>query len=187
MKGKVKCHLNQSSFVNGDEKDGGRLNETVIFEILSSERRRLAIKFLRESDERVEVNDIAEYIAEQETGESPPPKDSRKTVYVSLHQTHLPKMDELNIVSYDTDTKEVYLDDSFRDVAVYLEVIPRSGLRISWSEYYLALAFIGLATLFAHTTGAPLISKIEMGTWAIFYLLVISASALYQTLTRRIL
>jgi len=119
----------------GDEKEGDHLDETVIFEILSSERRRLAIRFLRDSDNGMEVNDIAEYIAEHETGESPPPKDARKTVYVSLHQTHLPKMDELNIVSYDTDTKEVSLDDSFRDVAVYMEVVPRSGLQISWSEY----------------------------------------------------
>ena len=173
--------------MNGDEKDGDRLNETVIFEVLSSERRRLTIQFLRESDERVEVNDIAEYIAEHETGESPPPKDSRKTVYVSLHQTHLPKMDDLNIISYDTDTKEVLLDDSFRDVAVYMEVIPRSGLQISWSEYYLALGLIGLATLFAQMTGAPFISDVEMGTWAIFYLLIISVSALYQTVTRRTL
>lgn len=172
--------------MNGDE-DGDRLDETVIFEILSSERRRLAIQFLRDSEDDIEVNDIAEYIAEQETGESPPPKDARKTVYVSLHQTHLPKMDDLDIVSYDTDTKEVSLDDSFRDVVVYMEVIPRSGLQISWSEYYLALGLIGLATLFAHTIDAPLISEIGIGTWGILYLLVISASALYQTVTRRTL
>jgi len=187
LKGKVKCRLDLSSFVNGDEKDGDRLDETVIFEVLSSERRRLAIQFLRDSEDDIEVNDIAEYIAERETGESPPPKDARKTVYVSLHQTHLPKMDDLDIVSYDTDTKEVSLDESFRDVAVYMEVVPRSGLQISWSEYYLALGFIGLATLFAHITGAPLISEVSMGTWAIFYLLVISVSAFYQTVTRRTL
>ena len=173
--------------MNGDEKDAEHLDETVVFEILSSERRRLAIQFLRDSDQRVEVNDIAEYIAERETGESPPPKDSRKTVYVSLHQTHLPKMDDLDIISYDTDTKEVTLDESFRDVAVYMEVVPRSGLQISWSEYYLAVGFIGLATLFAHRTGAPVISEIDITVWAIFYLVIISISALYQTVARRTL
>ncbi|MDZ7688774.1 MAG: hypothetical protein U5J64_08655 [Halobacteriales archaeon] len=171
----------------GDEKEGNRLDETVVFEILSSERRRLAIQFLRDSDDNIEVNDIAEYIAEHETGESPPPKDARKTVYVSLHQTHLPKMDDLNIVSYDTDTKEVSLDESFRDVAVYMEVVPRSGLQISWSEYYLALSLIGLATMFAHMTGAPVISSVGIDWWAILYLFIISASALYQTVARRTL
>jgi len=169
----------------GDEKEGDHLDETVIFEILSSERRRLAIRFLRDSDNGMEVNDIAEYIAEHETGESPPPKDARKTVYVSLHQTHLPKMDELNIVSYDTDTKEVSLDDSFRDVAVYMEVVPRSGLQISWSEYYLAVSLIGLATIVAHMTGAPLISSIGIDWWAVLYIVVVGASALYQTFARR--
>ncbi len=169
----------------GDEVEANRLEETVIFEILSSERRRLAIQFLRDSDNGMEVNDIAEYIAEHETGESPPPKDARKTVYVSLHQTHLPKMDDLNIVSYDTDTKEVSLDNSFRDVAVYLEVVPRSGWQISWSEYYLAVSFIGLATLFAHMTGAPVISAVGAEYWAIIYLVIIGLSALYQTVVRR--
>jgi len=172
--------------VNGDE-DGARLEETVIFEILSSERRRLAIQYLREGENGIEVNDIAEYIAERETGESPPPKDSRKTVYVSLHQTHLPKMDDLDIVDYDTDTKEVSLSGRFRDVAVYMEVVPRSGWQISWSEYYLAISFIGLATLFAHMTGAPLISSIRMEVWAAVYLLIIGISALYQTVVRRTL
>ncbi|MFP4174353.1 MAG: hypothetical protein ACLFSW_01050 [Halobacteriales archaeon] len=163
--------------------DEDRLDETVVYEILSSERRRHAIDYLRANENGVEVTDIAEYIAEKETGESPPPKDSRKTVYVSLHQTHLPKMDDLDIVNYDTDTKEVTLSDSFRDVAVYMEVVP--GTEISWSEYYLAVGLVGLATVFAHIAGAPVISDIGIEYWAVFYLIVVSLSALYQTFTRR--
>jgi len=163
--------------------DEDRLDKTVVYEILSSERRRHAIDFLRSSENGVEVNDIAEYIAEEETGESPPPKDARKTVYVSLHQTHLPKMDDLDIVDYDTDTKEVSLSDSFRDVAVYMEVVP--GTEISWSEYYLGVGLVGLATVFAHIAGAPVISAVGVEYWSIFYLVVVSVSALYQTFTRR--
>ena len=163
--------------------DEDRLDETVVYEILSSERRRHTIDYLRASDKDVEVNDIAEYIAEKETGESPPPKDSRKTVYVSLHQTHLPKMDDLDIVNYDTDTKNVTLSDSFRDVAVYMEVVP--GTEISWSEYYLAVGVVGLATVFARISGAPLISDFPAEYWAVFYLGVVVLSALYQTFTRR--
>lgn len=170
-----------------EEEERDRLDETVVFEILSSERRRHTIEFLRDSEGTVEVNDIAEYIAGEETGESPPPKDSRKTVYVSLHQTHLPKMDDLDIVSYDTDTKEVTLDDSFRDVAVYMEVVPQTGFRISWSEYYLAVSLIGLATIAAHMTGAPFISSVSVDVWGIFYLLILALSAAYQTIARRIL
>lgn len=163
--------------------DDDRLDKTVIYEILSSERRRHAIDFLQASENGVEVSDIAEYIAEKETGESPPPKDSRKTVYVSLHQTHLPKMDDLDIVNYDTDSKEVTLSDSFRDVAIYMEVVP--GTEISWSEYYLGVGLVGMATVFAHIAGAPVISALDAEYWAIFYLFVVSASAVYQTFTRR--
>jgi hypothetical protein len=163
--------------------DDERLDKTVVYEILSSERRRRAIDYLKASENGVEVGDIAEYIAEEETGESPPPKDARKTVYVSLHQTHLPKMDDLDIVNYNTDTNEVTLSDSFRDVAIYMEVVP--GTEISWSEYYLAVGIVGLATVFAHISGAPVISSVPVEYWGALYLIIVSVSALYQTFTRR--
>jgi len=145
----------------------------------------MAIDYLRNNPNPVDVNELAENVAAEEQGESPPPKDARKAVYVSLHQTHLPKLDNLNIAEYNTDSKEVSLSESFRDVAIYMEVVPSQGLELSWSEYYLAIGLIGLATGFASIASAPIVSQFSATNWFVFYMVIISLSALYQTITRR--
>ncbi|MFP4633142.1 MAG: DUF7344 domain-containing protein [Halobacteriota archaeon] len=165
----------------GDEEP--KLDENRIYEVLSSQRRRETINYLKTAEEPVSINELAEHIAEIETGVSPPPKDARKTVYVSLHQTHLPELDSLRIVNYDRDDKTIEVADQFKKVTVYMEVVEPGEL--SWSEYYLALSAIGLATFAAHVAGVPVISDTEVAYWGLFYLAIIAVSALYQTITRR--
>ena len=159
------------------------LDETTIHEVLSSDRRREAIAYLQRNENPVDVNELAAYIASLETGEDDPSSEAQKTVYVSLHQTHLPKMDDLDIVDYDTDSNGIWLSDSFKDVAIYMEVVP--GTEISWSEFYLAVGVIGVATVAAHELGAPLVAGVPLQYWAVLYLGVVSLAALYQMMTRR--
>lgn len=160
------------------------LDENRIYEVLSSERRRETINYLREAEGAVPIGELAEHIAEVETGESPPPKDARKTVYVSLHQTHLPELDDLRIVNYDTDDKTIEVADQFKEVSVYMEVVEAGEL--TWSEYYLAVSVVGLATLVAAVSlDLPFMSEVQVQHLGIFFLTVIAFSALYQTVTRR--
>ncbi len=160
------------------------LDENRIYEVLSSERRRETINYLRDAEGAVSIGELAEHIAEIETGESPPPKDARKTVYVSLHQTHLPELDDLRIVNYDQDDKTIEVADQFKEVGVYMEVVEAG--EISWSEYYLAVSVVGVATLIAATSlNLPVLSGVNVTYWGIFFLTVIAFSALYQTVTRR--
>ncbi len=166
------------------------LDENRIYEVLSSQRRRETINYLRGAEGAVSIGELAEHIAEIETGESPPPKDSRKTVYVSLHQTHLPELDDLEIVNYDTDEKTIEVAEQFQEVTVYMEVVEPGEL--SWSEYYLGVSAIGLTIILlsvltrsSETIDIPLISDTEVAYWSIFFLTVIAFSALYQTVTRR--
>ncbi len=161
------------------------LDKTDIYEVLSSERRRLSIEYLRDSEDLVDVNELADYIAEIESGESPAPEDIRKTVYVSLHQTHLPKMDELDIITYDEDSKEIELDESFKDIGIYLEVVP--SREISWSELYLAIAVIGVTISTAYLVEIPFVSGIRLEFLTMFIFWVIAVAALYQTYTKRTL
>ena len=93
------------------------------------------------------VRELSEEVAARETGEDPPPRDKRQSVYVSLHQTHLPKLDDLGIVDYDNDSKEVALRDRVREIEVYMEVVPQYGL--SWGEFYFGLGLLGLVTTVA--------------------------------------
>ncbi|MFB6130362.1 MAG: hypothetical protein ABEJ28_06035, partial [Salinigranum sp.] len=123
--------------VRSSSPDEEELDPSEIHDVLRNERRRLVIERLRGGDGTEAVRDLAEHIAGIEAGETPPPRNVRQSVYVSLHQTHLPKLDKLGIIEYDSDAKEVELAGRAQDVAVYLEVVPRYGL--SWAEYYLGL------------------------------------------------
>ncbi|WP_424018461.1 DUF7344 domain-containing protein [Halorientalis pallida] len=149
-----------------------------IHDILRNDRRRLAIKCLREQDGALSVRDLSEEVATRETGESPAPRDKRRSVYVSLHQTHLPKLDDLGIVNYDTDSKEVRLRDRAAEITTYMEVVPRYG--ITWAEYYLVLGILGFGTVLAASIGTPLLGAIGTPAVAAAYLLILTGSAAFH-------
>jgi hypothetical protein len=150
-----------------------------IYDVLRNERRRLALSCLRDAtDGQLDVPELAERVAAIETGEDPAPRPKRQSVYVSLHQTHLPKLDELGIVTYDSDPKEVQLEERVREVAVYMDVVPRYGL--SWGEYYFALGLLGLLSSLATLVGVPGIEALGVTIVASAFFVVFMLSATYQ-------
>ncbi len=154
------------------------LEASQIHDILRNDRRRLAIKCLRENSGMLTVRDLSEDVATRETGESPAPRDKRRSVYVSLHQTHLPKLDDLGIVNYDTDSKEVRLRDRAAEITTYMEVVPRYG--ITWAEYYLILGILGFGTVLSASIGTPLLGAVGAPVVAATYLLILVGSAAYH-------
>jgi hypothetical protein len=75
-----------------------------IFDLLSDERRRYAIHYLRETSDGVStLDDLTETVAawETDTTQSDVPDDFCKRVEASLHHTHLPRLDDANIIDYD--------------------------------------------------------------------------------------
>jgi len=152
-----------------------------IHDVLSNERRRMVLSILREQrDDAMTARELSELIAESETGQSPPPRNIRQSAYVSLHQTHLPKLDELGIVDYDESAKTVSLTDRANQMSVYMETVPRYG--ISWSEYYLAVSVIGLLLAAAAWIGVPVLAAVNAATWAALVLALVGVSATYQTI-----
>ena len=169
-----------SSSESAEERgDVGDLAETEIHDVLRNERRRLALERLSERSSPASVSDLAEHVAALEAGERPPPNNLRQSVYVSLHQTHLPKLDELGIVEYDTDEKTVELTDRAGQVTVYLEVVPRYG--ISRNELYLGLAVLGILLTLAAALGVPGFAAVAPGTWALVALALIATAATFYT------
>lgn len=160
----------------------GSLARTEIHEVLRNTRRRGVIESLCEHDGPVSVRELSETVATAETGETPAPRNVRQSVYVSLQQTHLPKLDSLGVVAYDNDDKMVAVDDGIDDVTVYMEVVPRNEL--SWAEYYLGIGVLGLSLVGAHALGVPTVSAVSPHVWglALFALLVVSA--IYQLVTQ---
>ncbi len=160
-----------------------RLAETEIHDILRNDRRRRVIEHLQASVGTVTLRELAETIAAHETGDSPPPRSVRDSVYNSLHQTHLPKLDDEGVVEYDEHRKTVELRPGAHDVNVYMEVVTKYG--ITWADYYRTIATIALSLLVATELGVPVVSAVPTLLLASCALVVVAASTAYQLWTRR--
>jgi hypothetical protein len=163
--------------------DRPELAETEIHDILRNDRRRRVLEHLQESVGTVTLRELAERIAAHESGESPPPRQLRESVYNSLHQTHLPKLDDENVVEYDKHRKTVSLQPGARDVNVYMEVVTKYG--ITWADYYRSIATLSLMLVVASDLGTPPLDVVPGLLWASVALAVIAASTVYQLWTRR--
>jgi len=156
------------------------LPESVVYEVLANPRRRATVRHLTTtaSGRTVPLGDLATAIAVAETGQSPHPRASRESVYNSLHQTHLPKLDELGVVAYDREARAVGVCDSTRQVDRYLEGEMPYGL--TWGEYYRALGIGSLLTVVASLAAVPGFGAVDPLLWASTFLSAFALSALYQ-------
>jgi hypothetical protein len=168
--------------VAADQPDDA-LPEADIHDVLRNDRRRMVIEQLGQTDEPVTARDLSETIAVRESGENPPPRNVRQSVYISLQQTHLPKLEELGIVEYDENTKEVRPAENAAEVGVYMEVVPKYGL--SYSEFCAGLGLLGVLLVVAAEMGVPVVSAMSATAWAVVVFAVLVASAVYQTYSQR--
>ncbi|ADJ15165.1 DUF7344 domain-containing protein [Halalkalicoccus jeotgali] len=124
--------------------DDVELEEGEIHDILRNDRRRAVIEFLSTSNDHVTIRELSEHIAAVESGEDPPPRNVRQSVYVSLHQTHLPKLEGLGVVKYDTDSKDVRLHDRATTVEAYMNRHQQGTGRSRFSLAYFVVGALGL-------------------------------------------
>lgn len=152
------------------------LEEGEIHDILRNDRRREIISFLSQHDGRTTIRELSEHIATVESGEEPPPRNVRQSVYVSLHQTHLPKLEALGVVDYDTDSKDIRVRERMTQVEIYMD--PSNGTS-EWAPIYAGLGVFGVLWVVVGIVGG---FNIEPITLSLF--LVIAASAGYQVWLR---
>jgi hypothetical protein len=137
------------------------LTQDDVFEILSSPRRRYLLYYLRQRQEPVELTDLAEHVAAWENGIDPDEltTQERKRVYVSLYQTHVPKLDDAGVVDYDADSGMVRLTQRARRIDTYLE----DGEEIRWQLLYVGLALLGSALLLVTLANVWVFSAVSEG------------------------
>jgi hypothetical protein len=121
------------------------LSRGEVFELLSNERRRYVIRYLQSNGGTGELGNMATQVAAWEHDVEPERVDSteRKRAYTTLQQSHLPKMDDMGAVDYDSDSGHVEATDALGAVDIYLEIVP--GGELAWKEYYLALSIVSVA------------------------------------------
>ncbi|WP_318571112.1 DUF7344 domain-containing protein [Salinigranum marinum] len=135
-------------------QEENQLTRDLVFDLLSSPRRRYLIYYLRTEGRTVKLTELADEVAawEYESPVEDLDKQQRKRVYVSLYQTHVPKLAEAGLIEYDPDTGEITPTYRLRDVDSYLPNGDEPEVR--WELIYLLLVGVSVVLLAVATLGA---------------------------------
>lgn len=137
------------------ESDAEGLSPDLVFDLLSSQRRRMILYYLRQTGQTVTVNELSRAIAAMENrvpAEELTPQQ-KKRVYVSLYQTHLPKLAEAGVIDYDRDGGIVELSHHAYQIDGYL--VREERVEYPWSLHYLVLGAVSVAVLSLSLAGVP--------------------------------
>jgi hypothetical protein len=162
-----------------DPGEPSALSRNEVFDILSNQRRRHALHFLKQrNDGEAELRELSTQVAAWENGKPAEgvTSDERRRVYTSLQQFHLPKLDRNGIVEYDDRRGSVELAGEATDLDVYLDVV--EGSDVPWSHYYLGLSGLSLALFGVVSIGIYPFTLVPAPAWGVFVALVFAASAL---------
>lgn len=127
--------------------NAGELSQDVIFQLLSSDRRRFVLNYLEETSSEVTLDEISTAMAthENDVDLEDLETQAKKRAYISLYQTHVPRMAEHGVVEYDSDTGNVHLTPKADPVLAHLTDPEESGP--PRPELYLLTGAIGLVVL----------------------------------------
>jgi hypothetical protein len=169
----------------GSTAADGELEEGTVYDVLRNDRRRLLIEVLREEGDTASVRDLAETVAARESGTAPEPASTakRQSVYVSFHQTHLPKLDSLGIVEYDSAAGDVRLLDRVEQVEGYMR--GASNGSVPWTVFYFGWGLLGLLFSVGTILDAPILAAIGVGTVAVVFSLGLAVASAYHVYRQR--
>jgi len=158
------------------------LGQDEAYELLSNARRRFVISYLRSQDGRVPLNELSQSLAAwendipvDETG------DQIKRIYVSLYQTHLPKLEEAGLIEYDRENSTLEIR---READRLDEYLPTDGSeRSNWQLVYGALAGLGLLAylLLSLMPSAP----VSMGQLGAIIIVAFAVASIVHQISRR--
>ena len=134
----VEAATNQSSAV-----DIADLPQDVVLEVLSNQRRRFTIQYLKQQNgETATVSELAEQVAGWENGKLTDEltHQERKRVRNALRQFHLPKMADYGFVEYDSNRGRVNLTAATANTNFYIDAL--TGREIPWGVYYLGCSVV---------------------------------------------
>jgi DNA-binding transcriptional ArsR family regulator len=147
--------VSAATTTNESIRDGGELSEEEVFEVLSNRRRRFVIHALKRAEGPVDVSELSAHVTAWERGVDPDEVryEDRRNVYSTLQRTHLPKLEQKNVVTVDEEANVVEPTTELESLDIYVEVL--RSREIPWSLYYVGLAGVAVSLLLAVATGTP--------------------------------
>ncbi|KAB1198160.1 MULTISPECIES: hypothetical protein [Haloferax] len=161
----------------------GSLPKDEIFDLMSNHRRRYIIHHCKRENEPITLSDLAEQVAAWEKDKTIDELGSaeRKTVYTSLQQTHLPRLERAGIITYDDG--EVELTERTERLDIYLDIVPENS--IPWGVYYLGLSLLSCVVVAGLWAGVLPTGAIPALTYPTVIVAAFTVSATYHSLTNR--
>jgi hypothetical protein len=150
-----------------------QLSQSDIFGILQNDRRRNVLKILRTQGSQ-SVRSLSEEIARLEAETEDPKSSVRKSIYVSLLQTHIPKMESLDIIKFDREHDTIELLPAACNFDVYMETVKKGD--IPWSQFYIGISILAILGSVIILSG--LIKWVSSSQWMLFISAAFFASSL---------
>lgn len=117
-----------------------------LYDALANDRRRATLLFLEETEGWVGVKDVAREIAPLTAKNA---KEAEESVYISLIQVHLPKLDTFDIIEYDDEEKMIRPGRTYDHVIQCLHFHENPTTDESDSPHQLLVALTGIGLLAA--------------------------------------
>ena len=170
---------------NESDSNGDELSEDDIYGVLSNRRRRFVIHALKRKQGPVDISELSINIAAWESGKEPNELEyeDHRSVYSTLKRTHLPNLEENNIITIDKEENVVHPTPQLEDLDVYVEAV--SNKEIPWSLYYVGLAGVAASLLLAVTVEAPIVGALEPVGVGIFTATAFGMSAIVHHIVGR--
>lgn len=171
-----------------------RLSKDDTFHILQNERRRRVLQYLSDTESAVDMRDIAEQVAawEHDTTVQQLTSDQRQRVYIALYQSHLPKLADFGLITYNRSRGVVERTPLADQIAWYLDeenaAEERTDSRDDWVRYYVGVTVLSLLLIGAVWLGvvpSALFSNVGLAVMiTLLYAIVTAAMAGLPTETR---
>jgi len=156
------------------------LQKGCIFDLLSNSRRRMILCFLRKKGPEMSLMDLAGAVAavENDVDVESLTHKQQKRVYVSLYQTHLPKLADAGTIQHEKEEGTVRLTDRATEIDPYLSMT--TSPTYPWHKHYLSLAALSSLALLSHLAGVPGVGTIPAVVLGGAVTLVFGASGITQ-------
>jgi hypothetical protein len=161
-----------------EDAKSGEITKSQAFDALRNGRRRAALSSLRTNGGSMSVTDLSTSVATEEYGVSPEELSAEqyKRVYTGLYQCHLGRLDELNIIDFDSEENHVQLREEATQLDPFLDSEPDSDsarLELAFS------AVVGLVISLGILGVGP-VGAVPMGLLAAMTIAALFGLALFQ-------
>lgn len=170
---------------SGSTWNTSRLSKAQVFNAAKNLRRRYALYYLKRNGGSVELGELAEQVAawENDTTVENITAEQRKSVYSALYQTHLPRLEDAGVLSYDRHSNVVSFTDRAKNLNLYLASDPRTT--VQWNRLFLGIGVAGTLAAALCGLGVTPFGSVPGVVLAGLLAVVVLVVALMQTYDRR--